>query len=116
MNDTLREYLRDKEDKLRQEHIRKRELEDMQFRNEPVPTTERGKLWKEYNELFIQLRREDEDNHIESAHRTQDEIYRKFVTDTVEGRFRNQEDICAMALLMKLNVVDFDKPNHWWYA
>ena len=116
MNDTLREYLRDKEDKMRQDRIRKRKREDAAFRDSPVPTTERGKLWKEYNDLFRQLRREDEDNHTESAHRTQDEIYRKFITDTVEGKFLTQEDIRAMALLMKLNVVDFDKPNRWWYA
>ena len=78
--------------------------------------TEQGKLWKEYNDLFRQLRQEDDDNHTESAHMTQDEIYRKFITDMVGGRFRTQEEIRAMALLMKLNVVDFDLPGHWWYA
>ena len=112
----IHQYCREQEAKKHQMILRQRKREDAQFRNAPTPTTEQGKLWKEYDELFRELRREDEDNHTESAHVLQDTIYRKFITDTVTGRFRTQEEYRAMALLMKLNVVDFDKPGHWWYA
>jgi hypothetical protein len=116
MNDDIRNYAAEQETKRRKRVLRERRRENAQFRNLPAPTTEQGILWKEYNDLFCRLRREDEDNHTESAHMTQDEIYRKFITDMVGGRFRTQEEIRAMALMMKLNVVDFDTPNHWWYA
>jgi hypothetical protein len=109
-------YAAEQETKRRKRVLRERRRENAQFRNLPAPTTEQGILWKEYNDLFCRLRREDEDNHTESAHMTQDEIYRKFITDMVGGRFRTQEEIRAMALMMKLNVVDFDTPNHWWYS
>jgi hypothetical protein len=74
-------------------------------------------LWREYNELFIELRElADIMNSTERAHRVQDEIYRKFITDLVAGRFRTDVMQNAMALLMKLNVVNYDVPGHWWYA
>ena len=112
----IHQYVRELHEKRQQNVIRQRKREDAQFRNTPIPTTDQGKLWKEYDKLFRQLRREDEDNHTETAHVLQDEIYRKFISDTVNGRFCTQDEIRAMALLMKLNVVDFDKPGHWWYA
>jgi hypothetical protein len=81
------------------------------------PTTELGKLWKEYNKLFVELRYlDDVRNSTESAHCLQDEIYRKFITDISEGKFRSDAELKAMTLLVKLNVVNYGKPGHWWYA
>ena len=114
--DEIVRYLQETESKRRTQLVRQRKRENAQFRKAPLPTTEQGKLWKEYNDLFRKLRQEDEDNHTETAHITQDEIYCKFIIDMVGGRFRTQEEIRAMALWMKLNVVDFDVPGHWWYA
>jgi hypothetical protein len=84
---------------------------------EPVPASLIGKLWKEYNDLFRRLRFEDDvSNSCEGAHRLQDEIYRKFVNDLFEGKFQTNAEIKAMTLLMKIDVVNYDKPGHWWYA
>jgi hypothetical protein len=73
-------------------------------------------LWREYNEIFKEFRENFDENHTEYAHIVQDRIYRKFINDTVEGKFRTESEYRAMALLIKLNVVIYDTPGRWWYA
>jgi hypothetical protein len=57
------------------------------------------KLEKNYNSLFIELRKED---YKEAAHSTQDEIYRKFIKDIRTKNFLTLHDI-------NKKVVKYDK-------
>lgn len=77
------------------------------------------KLRKEYNKLFKKLNKlngrydkDDEDN--EMGHILQDKIYRKFVKDIVNNKFKNMTDVKEIAKDMNKYVVKEDKGR--WYA
>ena len=112
----LQDYVWEQHQKQKEDKRALRRRQDAQFRNHQHLTTRLGILWKEYHDLFHELRELDDDGSTERAHIKQDEIYRKFILDTVSGRFETDKEYRAMALLMKINVVAYDTPNHWWYA
>jgi len=72
------------------------------------------KLEKDYNRLFIQLRKEDKKDDNEGAHGTQDEIYRKFIKDIRTKKFLTLQDIKKLANDINKKVVKYDKNR--WYA
>lgn len=72
------------------------------------------KLEKDYNRLFIQLRKEDKNDDNEAAHGTQDDIYRKFIKDIRTKKFLTLQDIKKLANDINKKVVKYDKGR--WYA
>jgi len=77
-------------------------------------------LFNEYKLLFKELyilntnAYGDGSSDNEASHELQDKIYRKFIGDILSNKFKKVEEIKAMGLLMKLNVVDYDVGR--WYA
>ena len=64
--------------------------------------------------MFVKLKEENGDN--ETAHVTQDEIYRKYIKDIASGKFENKEDIVLLAKEIKKNVIVYDNDQNRWYA
>jgi hypothetical protein len=49
----------------------------------------------------------------EMNHINQDKLYRKFITDIVDGKIKNMKTVKTIALLLKRDVVKYDK-NRWY--
>jgi hypothetical protein len=71
-------------------------------------------LLKKYNLLFIKLEKLNKDNDNESSHILQDKIYRKFIKDICNNKFKTLDDIKKVANYMNKNVVKNDINR--WYA
>ncbi len=68
----------------------------------------------DYNKLFNEL---NENPHsTEDNHRTEDEIYRRFIRDIASGKFNSQEDIIIMAKKIKKEIIDDRMCECRWYA
>ena len=76
-------------------------------------SADKDKLKKQYNRLFEKLKNFDECNDNESAHIIQDDIYKKFIKDIVNNKFKNKKEITEMAKEVKIHVVSRDK-NRWY--
>lgn len=72
------------------------------------------KILSKYKKMFVKLKEENGDN--ESAHVTQDEIYRKFIKDIASGKFESREDIVLLAKEIKKNVIVYDNDQNRWYS
>lgn len=70
-------------------------------------------LIKKYNLLFIKLEKLNQDNDNESSHILQDKIYRKFIKDICNNKFKTLDDIKKVANNMNKNVVKNDI-NRWY--
>ena len=70
----------------------------------------------DYNELFADLNEYTENQHTESAHMTEDEIYRRFIRDVASGKFKNPEDMILMAKKIKKEIIDDRVCECRWYA
>lgn len=68
----------------------------------------------DYNELFNELN--ENPNSTEDNHRTEDEIYRRFIRDVASGKFNSQEDIILMAKKIKKEIIDDRMCECRWYA
>ena len=71
-------------------------------------------LLKKYNLLFIKLEKLNKDNDNESSHILQDKIYRKFIKDICNNKFKTLDDIKKVANYMNKIVVKNDIDR--WYA
>jgi len=71
-------------------------------------------LEKKYYTLFMKLEKLNQDNDNENAHILQDKIYRKFIKDICNNKFKKAEDIKKVANYMNKNVVKYDKQR--WYT
>ena len=71
-------------------------------------------LLEKYNLLFIKLEKLNKDNDNESSHILQDKIYRKFIKDICNNKFKTLDDIIKVANYMNKNVVKNDINR--WYA
>ena len=69
---------------------------------------------KKYNLLFIKLEKLNKDNDNESSHILQDKIYRKFIKDICNNKFKTLDDIKKVANYMNKIVVKNDIDR--WYA
>lgn len=67
-----------------------------------------------YQFLFKQIEKHDLNNDNEAAHEVQDRIYRKFIKDIVNNKFKNMTELKKVANEMNNNVVKKDKGR--WYA
>ncbi len=72
------------------------------------------KILSKYKKMFVKLKEENGDN--ETAHVTQDEIYRKFIKDIASDKFESREDIVLLAKEIKKNVIVYDNDQNRWYA
>jgi hypothetical protein len=71
------------------------------------------KLLEKYNILFIKLEKLNKDNDNESSHILQDKIYRKFIKDICNNKFKTLDDIIKVANYMNKIVVKNDI-NRWY--
>jgi hypothetical protein len=71
-------------------------------------------LLEKYNILFIKLEKLNKDNDNESSHILQDKIYRKFIKDICNNKFKTLDDIIKVANYMNKIVVKNDINR--WYA
>jgi hypothetical protein len=71
-------------------------------------------LLEKYNLLFIKLEKLNKDNDNESSHILQDKIYRKFIKDICNNKFKTLDDIIKVANYMNKIVVKNDINR--WYA
>jgi hypothetical protein len=67
---------------------------------------------KKYNNYFAKLEKLHNDN--EFSHILQDKIYRQFIRDIVNNKFKNVEELNKIANKMNKYVVRNDKGR--WYA
>jgi hypothetical protein len=67
-----------------------------------------------FSKLLTKFKKHEDNKWKEDAHITQDEIYRKFITDIESGKLNSLDKICFMASVLKRNVVVYDKDR--WYA
>jgi hypothetical protein len=56
-------------------------------------------LLKKYNLLFIKLEKLNKDNDNESSHILQDKIYRKFIKDICNNKFKTFDDIKKLQII-----------------
>lgn len=67
---------------------------------------------RKYTSLLLKFDSVTDDN--EESHKVQDKIYRTFITDIVNNKFKTKQDIVSLAKEMKKRVIKHDKNR--WYA
>ena len=72
------------------------------------------KLNKSYCTLFLKLEKFDHPWNNESGHILQDKLYRKFIRDIRNNKFKNIKEIKEFANYMNTYVVKRDKGR--WYS
>lgn len=73
-----------------------------------------NKLENDYDSLFENIEKLNQKNDNERAHILQDRIYRKFIKDICNNKFKTLRDIKLIANDMNKYVVKKDKKR--WYA
>lgn len=69
-----------------------------------------------YMQMFAEMRDYDIHNDYESAHETEDEIYKEFITDITSGKLVKHRDILLIALAIKEFAVDYSETTTRWRA
>lgn len=80
-----------------------------------VKILETAALLRDYNHLFLQLKRlcDDENGDKKEAHRLQDIIYRKFIQDICNNRLDKMEYIQTLSTQINENVVKYDVEHEY---